>query len=212
MARHTAGRNKKKRKPLSRAARRAIMIGAGVLIMLVLVGSAIFFVTRFFGNTADDVQKLSYPREYSEYVDKAARDYDLEPALIYAVIRTESHFDPNAKSNVGAYGIMQVMPESFEWLMGLRGEEGKYTADDLLDPAVCIDYGSYLLRYFYDEYKDERCAVAAYNAGFVVGDWLQDPNCSPDGKTLEVIPYSETSAYVDSVEAAKEKYEELYYR
>ena len=146
MARHTAGRNKKKRKPLSRAARRAIMIGAGVLIMLVLVGSAIFFVTRFFGNTADDVQKLSYPREYSEYVDKAARDYDLEPALIYAVIRTESHFDPNAKSNVGAYGIMQVMPESFEWLMGLRGEEGKYTADDLLDPAVCIDYGSYLLR------------------------------------------------------------------
>ena len=191
MARHTAGRNKKKRKPLSRAARRAIMIGAGVLIMLVLVGSAIFFVTRFFGNTADDVQKLSYPREYSEYVDKAARDYDLEPALIYAVIRTESHFDPNAKSNVGAYGIMQVMPESFEWLMGLRGEEGKYTAD---------------------EYKDERCAVAAYNAGFVVGDWLQDPNCSPDGKTLEVIPYSETSAYVDSVEAAKEKYEELYYR
>lgn len=187
---------------------KGIAIAAAIVI---LIGAVIFFVAVFHRNTADDLQKVSYPRSYSEYVDKAAREYDLEPALIYAIIRTESGFDPDAMSNVGAYGIMQVMPESFEWLMGLRGESGRYTADDLLDPAVCIDYGSYLLRYFYDTYGDERCAVAAYNAGFVVGEWLQDPNCSPDGTTLEYIPYPETSEYVDRVEAAKEKYIELYY-
>ena len=211
MARHTAGRNKKKRKPLSRAARRAIMIGAGVLIMLVLVGSAIFFVTRFFGNTADDVQKLSYPREYSEYVDKAARDYDLQPALIYAVIRTESGFDPDAESSVGARGLMQLMPSSFEWLLQKRGETDKYTSDALFDPAVNIDYGAYLLRYFYDYYGTEQCAVAAYNAGFVVSDWLADSSYSPDGVTLTEIPYPETSQYVDKVESAKSVYIELYY-
>lgn len=202
-ARYARRRRRKNPAPV-----KAIVIGAAVLILL---GAVTFFVARFFSNTADDLERVSYPRAYSEYVEKAARDYDLEPALIYAIIRTESGFDPDAMSNVGAYGIMQVMPESFEWLMGLRGESGQYTTDDLLDPAVCIDYGSYLLRYFYDTYGDERCAIAAYNAGFVVGSWLDDPNCSPDGKTLEVIPYPETSEYVDRVEAAKEKYIELYY-
>ena len=74
-----------------------------------------------------------------------------------------------------------------------------------------IDYGSYLLRYFLDYYGNEKCAVAAYNAGFEVSNWLEDPNCSPDGMTLDVIPYPETSEYVVKVENAKQKYIELYF-
>ena len=105
---------------------------------------------------------------------------------------------------------MQMMPETFEWLMEKRGETGKYTADDLFDPAVCIDYGSYLLRVFYDTYGNERCAVAAYNAGFVVGEWLQNPNLSSDGVTLDSIPYPETANYVEKVESAKQMYIQLY--
>lgn len=181
------------------------------LIIAGLAVAAVVFVLIFHRNTADKLKKLSYPREYSEYVDKAARDYDLQPALIYAVIRTESGFKPEAQSGVGAMGIMQVMPETFDWLMDQRGETGKYTRDDLLKPAVCIDYGSYLLRYFYDYYGTEQAAVAAYNAGFVVGEWLENPEYSPDGKTLTVIPYPETSDYVDKVEDAKEQYIKLYY-
>ena len=127
------------------------------------------------------------------------------------MIRTESGFKPEAQSGVGAMGIMQVMPETFDWLMDQRGESGKYTRDDLLKPEVCIDYGSYLLRYFYDYYGTEQAAVAAYNAGFVVGEWLGNPEYSPDGKTLTVIPYPETSDYVDKVESAKEQYIKLYY-
>ena len=186
-----------------------------VLIWTVIIAgiavAAVIFVLLFHRNTADELKKLSYPREYSEYVDKAARDYNLQPALIYAVIRTESGFNPEAQSGVGAMGIMQVMPETFDWLMDQRGETGKYTRDDLLNPAVCIDYGSYLLRYFYDYYGTEQAAVAAYNAGFVVGEWLNNPEYSPDGKTLTVIPYPETSDYVDKVEDAKEQYIKLYY-
>ena len=106
---------------------------------------------------------------------------------------------------------MQIMPETFDWLMEKRGEKGKYTADDLYDPEVNIDYGCYLLRYFLDYYGNEQCAVAAYNAGFEVSNWLDDPNCSSDGMTLDVIPYPETSEYVEKVESAKDKYNELYF-
>lgn len=68
--------------------------------------------------------------------------------MIYAVIHTESGFDPKAESGVGAKGVMQMMPSSFEWLQEQRGCAGQYTEDDLFDPEICIDYGSYLLKYF----------------------------------------------------------------
>ena len=120
-------------------------------------------------------------------------------------------FDPKAESGVGAKGVMQRMPSSFEWLQEQRGCAGQYTEDDLFDPEICIDYGSYLLKYFYDYYGTERSAIAAYNAGFVVSDWLNDTNYSSDGKNLDSIPYPETKNYVDKVESAKEMYIKLYY-
>ena len=67
------------------------------------------------------------------------------------------------------------------------------------------------LKYFYDYYGTERSAIAAYNAGFVVSDWLNDTNYSSDGKNLDSIPYPETENYVDKVESAKEMYIKLYY-
>ena len=203
--RHYRARRAKKPKRRGKAALVALLITA-----LVAAAVAVFAVNCY-GDTAEKLKRMSYPREFSGSVEQAAREYDLDPALIYAVCRTESGFDPNAQSAVGARGVMQMMPETFEWLMQKRGESGEYTADDLFDPAVCIDYGSYLLRVFFDTYGDERCAVAAYNAGFVVGDWLNDPNCSPDGKTLANIPYPETARYTEKVEDAKQVYRELYY-
>ena len=150
-----------------------------------------------------------YPMKYQQQVDRAAETYNLEKSLIYAVIRTESHFDPEAESHVGAVGLMQLMPESFEWLQGLRGQ--KLDISELNNPDVNIDYGCYLLRYFYDYYGSEETAVAAYNAGFVVGDWLKDPNYSSDGKSLDAIPYGETERYVEKVMKAKKMYKKLYF-
>lgn len=183
-----------------------------IIALVALAVSVLFFINTFHEDAKNKFIKMSYPIEYSEYVEKAANDYSLDPALIYAIIRTESSFNPKSQSSAGAYGIMQVMPSSFEWLMQLRSEENLYTAEDLFTPAVCIDYGSYLLKYFLDYYKDERCAVAAYNAGFVVSDWLADENYSSDGVSLDAIPYEETSNYVKRVEDAKEMYLELYYQ
>lgn len=180
-------------------------------IAVVLAVAVVIFVVNFYKKTEKKVIQAAYPLNYSEYVEEAAKKYDLDPALIYGVIHTESRFNPNAGSSVGARGLMQLMPETFDWLMEKRGEKGKYTADDLYDPEVNIDYGCYLLRYFLDYYGNEQCAVAAYNAGFEVSNWLDDPNCSSDGMTLDVIQYPETSDYVDKVESAKDKYNELYF-
>ncbi len=132
-------------------------------------------------------------------------------ALVASIIKHESKFLNDVHSSRGAIGLMQIMPETFDWLQEKRGEAGKYTTEDLYTPSVNIDYGSYLLRYFLDYYGNEKCAVAAYNAGFEVSNWLEDPNCSPDGMTLDVIPYPETSEYVVKVENAKQKYIELYF-
>ncbi len=194
-----------------RKSKKGIKFLIWVLVLAIFAGGIMFFVTNYYEDTKNELEKLNYPREYSESVEKAAEDYGLDPALIYAVIRTESGFDPEAESEAGARGVMQMLPSSFEWLQEKRGCAGTYTADDLFNPDICIDYGSYLLRYFYDIYGDERCAVAAYNAGFVVGDWLADSNYSSDGKTLDEIPYPETSQYVEKVESAKEMYIKLYY-
>ena len=181
------------------------------IIAVALAVTAVLTATHFYKKTENNLEKSAYPLEYTDLVNKAAKDYNLQPALIYGVIHTESRFDPQAGSSVGALGLMQIMPETFDWLQEKRGEAGKYTTEDLYTPSVNIDYGSYLLRYFLDYYGNEKCAVAAYNAGFEVSNWLEDPNCSPDGMTLDVIPYPETSEYVVKVESAKQKYIELYF-
>lgn len=170
---------------------------------------ALYLIIQNLGCVQEMVGDTLYPMKYQQQVDRAAETYNLEKSLIYAVIRTESHFDPEAESHVGAVGLMQLMPESFEWLQGLRGQE--LDISELNNPDVNIDYGCYLLRYFYDYYGSEETAVAAYNAGFVVGDWLKDPNYSSDGKSLDAIPYGETERYVEKVMKAKKMYKKLYF-
>lgn len=193
-----------------RKSRKGLKALIWLLVLAILAGGIVIFVTQYYEDAKLGLEKANYPKKYSEYVERYSDEYGLEPSLVYAVIRTESGFDPDAQSDAGACGIMQMMPSSFEWLQQKRGTEGEYTTEDLFNPEVCIDYGCYLLKYFYDYYGDERCAVAAYNAGFVVGEWLADSRYSKDGKTLDNIPYPETSNYVDKVESAKEMYIKLY--
>lgn len=179
------------------------------ILCLSIAFCGLYLGTDWLGKAEDYFLKSFYPTEYSEYVEKASEDYRLDQALIYAVIKTESDFDPKADSNAGAKGLMQIMPESFQWVQDLRGES--HSDSELYNPQINIDYGCYLLRYFLDTYGNEQCAVAAYNAGFVVSGWLEDERYSLDGETLESIPYNETANYVEKVETAKEMYNKLYF-
>lgn len=162
-------------------------------------------------------EQLYFPKDeehpedlmYQQYVDAAADEFEVDPAIIYAVIYCESNFDADAVSSAGALGLMQMMPATFEemqfYLKETRSEE------ELFDPQINIRYGAYYLSRLYKRFENWETAFAAYNAGpTIVSKWLKDDEYSSDGKTLSHIPYSETSHYVKKVNGMVEKYNVYY--
>lgn len=154
------------------------------------------------------IKKALYPQKFEEIVERYATLYDLSPHLVYAVIKAESGFDPDAISHVGAVGLMQIMPSTFVWLTDLTGEE--IAPDRLTDPEVNIRYGCYFLRYLLNVYEDQTLTLAAYNAGMGnVAKWLASEEYSKDGKLIE-IPFEETKNYINRVTRYEETYDALY--
>lgn len=155
--------------------------------------------------------RFLYPMKYSEYVEKYSNEFDVPESLVYAVIKCESSFDPNAESHAGAKGLMQMLPEAFEWSKSrYKGDSG----GDILDPETNIKFGTYILRLHYDTFGDWQEAVAAYHAGAGnVKAWLKNPQYSSDGKTITKFPDScaDTERYVKKVFGTQEKYIELYF-
>jgi soluble lytic murein transglycosylase len=108
--------------------------------------------------------RARYPLEYEQIVRGHARNYDLDPALLAAVVYQESKFDAAARSSSGAVGLMQLLPETAKGI-ALRTGGAKFVVDDLLDPEINVRYGAWYLRHLLRKYDDERLALAAYNAG-----------------------------------------------
>ena len=119
------------------------------------------------------------------------------------MIYTESRFSPGVKSHQGAYGLMQLLPQSARYIQRNSGIEG-----DFRDPQVNIKLGTWFLGYLNDRYDgDERLMLAAYNSGEgSVDAWTSD-----EGFDIETdIPYKETREYVEKVLEAQEIYKGLY--
>ncbi|MBR2622230.1 MAG: lytic transglycosylase domain-containing protein [Clostridia bacterium] len=158
------------------------------------------------------IDRALYPREYQTYVERYAKQYNVPENLIYAVIRTESDFKPDAVSSAGAVGLMQIMPSTFRWLsddmLGEDLEDGM-----LYDPETNIRYGVYYLRRLYDRYNDWPTACAAYNAGSGrVDGWLEDSTLTNlQGNLIsDRIPIGETRIYVRKIQKAYQAYQRLY--
>ena len=183
------------------------------IVIIVIIGAAIFFFTGGMNGIKSKVYSIFYPQSYSEQVSANAAEFSVDEALVYAVMRTESGFRPEVESHAGAVGLMQLMPETFEWLQNRLDGEVKYTAEDLKNPDVNIRYGTYFLSLLIPQYDgDVRTIAAAYNAGTAAVDsWLSDSQYSSDGKHLSTIPYTETSNYADKVASTFEMYKQLYY-
>ena len=99
---------KKKRKSPRHRTRRWRLCVIGCLILLLSARLALFGVKK--------VENALYPIKYSEFVEYYADKYELDPLLVYAIIRTESGFDPAAHSNADAIGLMQITETAFHWL------------------------------------------------------------------------------------------------
>ena len=155
-------------------------------------------------------QQYTHPLRYENYVEKYSRENGLDKYLVYAVIKTESGFDPSAVSNVGARGLMQIMEDTFDWVkFRLGDEDSRYL--DMYDPETNIRYGCWLVGYLYNEFGNVDTAMAAYHAGRgQVNEWLADKEYSSDGVHLDVIPISDTAHYVSKIDRAMETYKKLY--
>lgn len=152
--------------------------------------------------------KAMYPTEYEDLVVKYSSENRLEPTLVFAVIRCESGFNKDAMSHKDAHGLMQITPETLEWLVMV---EGGSELPDMYDPEQNIKYGTALLRLHLDEFGNYREMLAAYHAGRgAVNSWLSDPRYSSDGKTLDNIPYGNTNDYVNKVLSVKRIYDKLF--
>lgn len=157
--------------------------------------------------------RAAYPLGYQELVEPAAAQRGLDPALVYAVIRTESGFSPTARSSVDARGLMQLTPDTFQWVRYRLGEQGPAAADILYDPEENVRYGCANLSLLIREFSREDTALAAYHAGRgSVNRWLGDSRYSLDGSSLAAIPYPDTDTYVKKVLSTRDLYHRLYPR
>jgi soluble lytic murein transglycosylase len=145
--------------------------------------------------------RLRYPLSYEQIVRGHARNYDLEPALLAAVIYQESKFDAEARSNAGAVGLMQLQPETAKGI-ALRTGGSRFRVEDLTNPEINVRYGSWYLRHLLDKYGDEETALAAFNAG--------QGNVDSWRKQGKGIAFAETRHYVDRVQELKQIYRDAY--
>ena len=153
--------------------------------------------------------RSKYKLLYREEILASAEEFDLDPYLVCGVIYTESGFRSQAKSGVGALGLMQLMPATGLEEAKLLEIEG-VTEARLTEPALNIRLGCNYLRKLLDEFGTESVALAAYNAGpGRVRQWLKEYGKKDDGSIL-YIPYPETSKYVDRVRSARGVYARLY--
>ncbi len=153
--------------------------------------------------------RIAYPIKCRELVEKYSAEYGLEPELLFAVIRTESGFDPNAVSSADARGLMQMTPDTFDWLKLKLNED--LPTEALFDEETAIRYGGYFLHILLEEFNNTDTAIAAYHAGRgKVNEWLDDREISPDGVVLKRIPYKDTEYYVHKIEKAVEAYKKIY--
>ena len=152
-----------------------------------------------------------YPRSYKELVYKYAQIYELDPFLVYAVMKTESKHNPHAISRSGAKGLMQIMDRTGAWGAQESSIEN-YTHEGLFNPEVNIQVGCWYLARLIKQYDNQlELALAAYNAGTGnVAKWRSNPAYSRDGITLESIPFKETKLYIKRVKRHYKFYQFLY--
>ena len=155
-------------------------------------------------STAEQTQQLHdfglrFPSPHRETLGSYAQDLGLDEAWVYGLIRQESRFVQEAKSSVGASGLMQLMPSTARWVakkMGLR--DYKRSLINQLDTNIAM--GTFYLKHVLDQLGDQEVlATAAYNAGMSRAKRWQDERKLEGAIYVESIPFSETRDYVKKV-------------
>lgn len=175
---------------------RALLLFVLLIILILILPSAL-----------QRILPLSFSDLIVYYGNKTA----IDPALIAAVIYVESSFRPGVISNKGAIGLMQLMPETAYWLAEQR--DLSLTQQELLQPPINVELGSFYLRHLLDRFPSEHAALAAYNGGPTnVRRWLEEDLWDGTWENAGQIPFYETRAYVRRVSILRRLYRFFYDR
>lgn len=181
---------------------------------LFLALSVIFlaFLVYFVSQIEPVKKKYIYPDLYQELITLYAEANGVSSALVASVIMHESKFSNDVHSPRGAIGLMQLMPETAEWIAG-QLEDPEFSLQKLHEPEMNIRYGTWYLALLEREFDGNLVlTLAAYNAGRgTVHEWMEEYGWSPDFDEVSAIPYPETRFYVARVMKDKKNYEKLYH-
>lgn len=156
-------------------------------------------------------KRYFYPFPYSTTISSTAKLYNINKYLVLAVIKNESKFKENARSENGALGLMQIMPDTGKWIMQ-QTKGGKFNDNILLDPDTNIKFGSWYLSELQNEFHgNEILALAAYNAGRGnVRSWIDKYGWQVDFSDINAIPFKETQIYIRRIMHDKQMYAKYY--
>ena len=154
--------------------------------------------------------RLSYPRPYSATVTSAGQEFNVDPLLVWSIMRQESRFDPGAFGYVAERGLMQVLPTTQDWIAEQLGEE--ISPGEAFTPEANVRMGAWYLRHLLDYYDgDLVLTVSAYNGGpGNVDSWLEDPSVSDREDFLRWMGFGQTREYAETVLLNYLVYQDLY--
>jgi soluble lytic murein transglycosylase len=174
---------------------RLLTIAAVAVLGLAIAGAWVY------RSEPDWYLRARYPLEYDQVIRGHAHNYGLDPALLAAVVYVESRFDPNARSDAGAIGLMQLLPKTAKGIAERTGGS-RFVLADLRDPEINVRYGAWYLDHLRDQYGDIPTALAAYHAGQGnVDRWRREG---------VGIAFPETRSYVAEVERVRDVYAKTY--
>jgi soluble lytic murein transglycosylase len=160
--------------------------------------------------------ELMFPRPHRDLVERYAKEFHMEPSLLFALIRTESAFQSAVVSRAGAVGLTQLMPATArEMAQRIRRAGGPdYTVGglNLSDPSLNIHMGAYYYNLLFQRFNNTLLSLFAYNGGMSRVSRWRNASTLPDDLFLETVTLPETRDYGRKVLAAKAAYEDLYYR
>jgi len=185
-----------------RGKRRRGWLAAGVILLLAIL----------YAEQSNWVKHRMYPIAYRDDIRASAMSHGVEPHLVAAVIRVESNFRTGRVSSKGALGIMQIMPDTANWIAEQARYEG-VTTEMIRDRAdVGIEMGTWYLASLLRRFDgNQTAAVAAYNAGpGNVSAWLNEGVWDGTLASSDDIPFGETRRYVQRVNYYYNKYKSIY--
>lgn len=180
-------------------------------IIVLAVGLSYCAVVKAF-NVPEKIMKKIYPRKYSEHVENYSEEYNVDPLLVYAVIKVESNFNNDVVSKSNAKGLMQLMDSTATEISTNKINDTSFDCSKLFDAETNIKIGVKYLSVLLDKYNGNiYVALAAYNAGIGnVDNWIEQGIIQPDGSDIENIPYKETNNYVRKIVRDYGIYQKLY--